>query len=147
MKKKFSLLLLSIMLILAFCMTGCSASVGTEMKNQSIREVVEEHNLVNEDDVIDTFKDLGVTFTKANSVKMKNGTGNFKITSTDGTKYTIICEDYVAQEIRDEDENVVKNLSNAVTEEDKDKDKDKDENNSVIEDEVTTTEDEDDVTD
>ena len=141
MKKKFSLLLLSIMLILAFCMTGCSASVGTEMKNQSIREVVEEHNLVNEDDVIDAFKDLGVTSTKANSVKMKNGTGNFKITSTDGTKYTIICEDYVAQEIRDEDENVVKNLSNAVTEEDKD------ENNSVIEDEVTTTEDEDDVTD
>ena len=143
MKKKFSLLLLSIMLILAFCITGCSASVGTEMKNQSIREVVEEHNLVNEDDVIDAFKDLGVTSTKANSVKMKNGTGNFKITSTDGTKYTIICEDYVAQEIRDEDENVVKNLSNAVTEEDKDKD----ENNSVIEDEVTTTEDEDDVTD
>ena len=143
MKKKFSLLLLSIMLILAFCMTGCSASVGTEMKNQSIREVVEEHNLVNEDDVIDAFKDLGVTSTKANSVKMKNGTGNFKITSTDGTKYTIICEDYVAQEIRDEDENVVKNLSNAVTEEDKDKD----ENNSVIEDEVTTTEDEDEVTD
>lgn len=131
MKKKLSLLLVSIMLILTFCITGCSASVGTEMKNQSIRDVVEEHNLVNEDDVIDAFKDLRVTSTKANSVNMKNGTGNFKITSTDGDKFIVICEDYVAKEIRDEDENVVKNLADINTEDE----------NTTTEDEVTTTED------
>lgn len=124
MKKKFKLLLVSMMLTLCMLVTGCSASIGKEVKNQSIREVVENYSIVNDEDVINAFSDLGVTSTKSTSNKFKNGTGKFTITSKDGDKYSVVCEDFVAKQIQDDNGKVLKDF----------------ENNSTTEDNITTEE-------
>lgn len=118
MKNKFRLLLVSMILTLCMLVTGCSASIGKEVKNQSIREVVENYSIVNDEEVITAFSDLGVTSTKSTSNKFKNGTGKFTITSKDGDKYSVVCEDFVAKQIQDDNGKVLKDFENNTTTED-----------------------------
>ncbi len=109
--KKISAILVTLTLVLGLA-TGCSSRAESVAETASIKQIVTDYEIVNDDETIDAFESMDVTNTKSHSCKFKDGSGYFKV--NDGTNsYTANVENFVTVSIENSDGEIVVDLNNS----------------------------------
>ncbi len=104
-----------ILLLLTLVISGCSVSTKTAIENKSIKDVIIDNNIVNSEETINAFEKLNVTSTKYNHSDFKDGNGIVKIKDKNGDIYNINCTDYLATTITDNNDKVLVDLAEPIT--------------------------------